>query len=370
MTLRHTILTLLGWICALAVHAHPAYRTQRLARIAQALQLTLPADLGANSCVDSVLSFQGIPIRVRTNALGEVSHVGYRLFSNDIRESLGHHAATDFMERYVLEADLRLPDDGFYSRARLVQRVRGELSLLKRNRTEAQWNMEYTARRNYRLTCILRQDTLEVAFPADAQLLLGADAKEQEEIFERELDLATSADSFPDYTQDWRALLNATPTDSVGLINEGTYLSDEIRSDLYVVQHGGDVTLLNSTAQNVKSMSNLLLTGDSRQTIPVRLTIDKYGYTRSLHVTTLARWISLLKSENNRLYFGAKNLQEGTLSCTLFVLNEALAYTHVFSVEAPLSLLSGSEEPIRALGYLYIPLQNVTESFFRAGYNQ
>jgi hypothetical protein len=83
----------------------------------------------------------------------------------------------------------------------------------------------------------------------------------------------------------------------------------------------------------------------------------------------LARLISLIKSEGCQLYFGEKKLQKGTLSCTLFVLNEELAFTHIFSIEAPLSLLDGSEEPIRAICYLYIPLQNVTESYFRAGYN-
>jgi hypothetical protein len=333
-----------------------------------------------------------VPVRVRTNALGEVSHLGYRLLPSDVREAFHCSAAMDFLERYLLEEDLRIRDDGFYSRSRLVQCAQGNLHLLMRDLTEAKWNVEYTARRSYRFVCSIGPDTLDVAFPADAQLLMGADTKEQEEIFERELDLVTASDSFPDYTRAWRELLPELPRDtvlaaskltlptdsvrtatdstSISIINEGSYLSEEIRSDLYVVQHEGNVTLLNDTTRNIKSMGNLLLTGDSRQTIPVRLTVDKYGYTRSLHLTTLARLISLLKSEGSRLYFGVKSLKEGTLSCTLFVLNEEQAYSHVFSIEAPLSLLSGSVEPIKALCYLYIPLQNVTESYFRAGYNQ
>ncbi len=360
-----TILILVGFMAFThAVNAITIYRTQRIARVARELHLVLPGELEPNLCVDSIMSYKGHPIRMCTNAFGEVSHVGYRLFSRQVKEAFGTYPVWDFLERYLLECDLNIKAPGFYSQTSLVRCNKGNLSMLFRNLDNVSFRIDYVPRRYYALTYDFGQEVLDVEMPTDGQLMIGAGSREQEEIFERDLENINLSSTVPDYTKDWTAKIDSTNTDPIYIVNQDTYLSKEIRSDLYIVRKEGVHTLLCDTLQAIKSISNKLLTGYESRNIPVEMTIDKYGYVRTKHIVTLSCLISLLKSQGCKLYFGVKGKKDNLLSCTLFALNEELAYDHVFSLYVPYSILSGGTESIKAMCYLYIPLQNVSESFF------
>ncbi len=365
MKLLGTILTVVGMMAfTQVVSAMPVYRTQRIARVARELHLVLPESAGVDTRMDSVMSYKGHPIHVCINAFGEVEHVGYRIFSQEVRESFREYPVLDFLERYLLEQDLNIKDPGFYSRSNLVRCNKGNLSMLLRDLKDVEISVDFVSRRYYWFSCKRGNEVLEVEVPADAQLLLATNSKEQEEIFERELYYVKASATFPDYTNEWKAKVDVENTDPIYVVNEGTYLSKEIRSDLYLTQKGGVHTLLCDTLQPVKSIANMMLTGASAQDVPVQLTVDKYGNVRTTYTISLSKLISLLKSEGCQPYIGVKGKKDNKLTCTLFLFNEELAYDHVFTLQVPYSVLTGGTDPVTAICYLYVPLQNVTEGFF------
>ena len=96
----------------------------------------------------------------------------------------------------------------------------------------------------------------------------------------------------------------------------------------------------------------------------MNLTLDRYGYNASEMTVDLQQFLTLCRQEGFQLYVGIKNVKSGLISATLFALNNNLGRGHVLSVEFPTAILSGSKQSLKGRLYVYIPLQNVTESFF------
>ena len=89
------------------VDAAPSFYTRCLETLSKALKLNLPDRMEADVDNDSTWHYAGKPLRVRTNAYGDVSHIGYKLF--DSQWAVAHDARPllDFLERYALEQDVR-----------------------------------------------------------------------------------------------------------------------------------------------------------------------------------------------------------------------------------------------------------------------
>ena len=89
------ILALAAQLCA----AVPRFRTPLLQRIAKSTALTLPDTMEPMADNDSTWKFRGRQLRIRTNSLGDVCHIGYKLFNNEIVALHGNRALFDFLER-------------------------------------------------------------------------------------------------------------------------------------------------------------------------------------------------------------------------------------------------------------------------------
>ena len=196
--------------------------------------------------------------------------------------------------------------------------------------------------------------------PADCQLILGANAVELETIFERDLKRVVPSA----FDCNWAEEDVSLSDDGLSVANPGSYLSDEIKSDLYLQKKEGKWALITDVEHSIESIKNILLTGCFMRDIAMALTMDRYGYRKTLLSITLQQFVEYCRLDGCVLYVGIKTHTADNVTATIFALNNELGYNHVLAVNFPTGILSGRQNSITGTSYVYIPLQNVTEDFF------
>lgn len=371
MTLRFHIAMITTAAFTFCVNAAPSFRTQCLETLSKAVKIDIPDHMGVDVDNDSTWSFAGKQLRIRTNTYGDVSHIGYKLFDSNWARSYEAQPLLDFIERYALEqdVDIKKVDKAEEASKKHVTFVEGNASMLRLRTPEMPCTIDEKERRGYSVTWGNGNRKVNMLIPADYQLLTGANAIELENIFERDVRRLTSisiADTLPDGWKD----SNISHSDNSIIASNGNYLSDMIRSDLYLQKGTGKNFLLLDTSKPLQSVNNILLTGSFTKEIPLKLTIDKYGYVKTNIEISLQQFIIYCRQENCKLYLGIKTRTDETISATLFAVNSKMAYNHMISLDFPLSILYEGKGKIKGTLYAYTPLQNITEKFFINNINQ
>ena len=354
------------WVLAACMCAATPYRLPRYEQLATALHLQLADSLRRpHSEADSVAFCKGRAVYVRMDGFGDVSHIGYRLFSPAVREQSGHSPVFDFLERYLLELDLQL--DGKQPGVRMdvdqVVVTVGSLFQLRDATPASQLavGIEVIPRKMYRFSWTLDGREGRVTIPADSQLLFGGTVIDLEQMFIRNMQRMVPI-AGDDAITDWSAR-QAKESGGALVIDGGTYQIDAIRGDVYLTRRSGRLQLLMDRKSPLRSVSNMVLTGMARQDIPLDVTFHVYGNRRdTLHVT-LQQFIEYCKADGCRLYFGTKTIDDAVLTGTLFAYNERCAYTHMLSLTVPLGVIDGGEARVAGDAYVYIPLHDITEKY-------
>ncbi len=346
--------------------AQPRFHNVLLQRMAKATALSLPDSLGILVDNDTTWQYKGRQLRVRTNALGDVSHIGYKLFHNQIVALYDNQALFDFLERYFLELDLHL--DGKSTVQRMdVDRVvlrEGNMTMMTRVKDTDPLSINYTPRRMYAVTWQINGIPLTLSFPTDCQLMLGSNAIELESIFARDVQRMPQCVDMGEALAPW-AQVHEESSGQIKQKNYGTYLSHLIGSRIYLRLHDSQWQPDITPRSPIRSACTLMLTGAPNKSVPLELVINRYGYRSEKVRITLQQLLAYFRSEGSRVYIGVKEKTDSQLAGTLFVLNEKLGANHVLPFTLPLALLSGdTSAPVKATLYAYIPLQNVTEKFF------
>lgn len=354
-----------------SVNAAVSFRTQCLEVLTKAINIELPDSIGINIDNDSTWSFSGKQLRVRTNSFGDVSHIGYKLFDSYWARSYEAQPLIDFIERYALEQDVHTKDVDKIEEAskKHVTFIEGNASMLRHRSPEMPFTIEEKERRGYSVKWGEGKQKVSMMIPADYQLITGANAIELENIFERDVRRLSSvliADTLPDSWKD----SSISRSDSLIIASNGKYLSDMIRSDLYLHEVSGKSSILLDSSKPLQSVNNILLTGHFNNEIPLELTIDKYGYVKTDIEISLQQFITYCRQENCKLYLGIKTRTADTITATLFAVNSKMAYNHMISLKFPLSILDKGKGKIKGTLYAYTPLQNITEKFFINDINQ
>lgn len=357
-------LTIILWVLAVQLCTATSYYSVRLSKIVEAVGVNLPDTMLAQVNNDTTYSFKGKPLRIRTNTFGDVSHVGYKLFNNQLMEAYGASPAFDFLERYLLELDLLLDGKSLQQRMEVDNVVisKGNVNMLRMVDENTPFSIEKVKRRGYRVTWTVKGKTLTIGFQADCQLISGCDMLEQEANLLRDLPKCVSMKA-EDVLKNWKDA-KVSSSEDVKVLDNGRYLSNLISSKIYLRNIHGKEELLCTRKSAAASINNIMLTGLFRNAISMNLVVDKYGYKTDSLIVTLQQFISYCYAEGCKIYMGIKSLSKEELSGTLFILNEDLAYNHVLSFKFPMCLLQGKDDAIAAKVYAYIPLQNVTEKYF------
>jgi len=357
-----SLLNVIVWL-AVAIQCNAAtYSSQRLRIIAERVKLAVPAVLPADTSFVVSTKFNGRSLRVNTNVYGEISHVGYRIFNEDILKANKDALVLYFVERYLLELDLCLDHRTAAQRMDIdrVALTKGNFQLLKMISVNTPFSVKELSRRMYEIDWLVNHRHVALNIPADCQLFFGENAIGLEKKFIRDIKRTTT--SIPDIEP-----VNAKTSRSdanILVVEGGKYLSEAIRGDLYFMQIHGKKELICNNSMVTRSIGNIMLTGIFRSIIPLKLKVDRYGYKADTMTVSVQQFINYCKQEHCKLYFGIKGIKNDILSGTLFALNEKMAYNHVLSVEFPIAILKDKSCVVTATLYCYIPLQNVTEKFF------
>ena len=356
---------------ALQANAALSFRTQRLEALAKAIKLGLPEQLGINIDNDSTWNYAGKTLRIRTNSYGDVSHIGYHLFDSRWAAHYEAQSLLDYIERYALEQDVPKPQTDPIEEAsrQRITFIEGKSTMVRMLTPQTPVTIQEKERRGYTVEWTNNRQKVRMLVPADYQLFIGANAIELENIFERDIcriPTALMADILPD---EW-SNCSLSHSDSILIASNGSYLSEQIRSDLYLQKGTGKNSLIVDPKRPLLSVNNILLTGYFNQEIPLELTIDKYGYLKSKLKITLQQFISYCRQEKCKLYIGIKTRTNDQITTTLFALNTQMAYNHTISLDFPLSILRDGTGVIKGTLYAYTPLQNITEKFFISNIKQ
>lgn len=353
-------------IVAATMNAAPIFHTQRLKAIAKAAHMQIPATLESNKTYEEFGMLGNRILLVETNAQGSVSHIGYKLFAPEFVEASKQRKVLRFVERYILELDLGIDE---YNRSVTeimsidnVQIAQGSWSMFKEITPEVPFTITEIKRRGYSIAWQLGEEKLEILFPADCQLILGADQPELESMFCNkilQMDARQDSTSIGHWEEE-----DMTHSNNMWIVERGKYLSDLIRGDIYLVETENGKELYCSSKNLVRSVSNIMLTGIFKRDIPMQMEVNCYGARKDTIQTTLQKFVSLCREEGCELYFGIKAVSEQYMSGTLFALNNTLGYNHMLSIVLPTDILENDAAETRARCYVYIPLQNVTEEFF------
>ncbi len=356
------------------INAEPRFKTKELKRMAGVLRLAVDeSTLHPGLDTDSTWSYQGRPLHVVVNQLGDVCHIGLPLFNREIMQFYENRELFYFLETLALQQILpESADDRDIRKARQskVTFVKGSGKMLLKVAPDTPFTLDQIERKGYRISWTTAAGQLPISLPADYQLLCATEARELEEIIERDLPRMPLGDITPYVVERmWQTAERSRGGDNTVLLSYGAYLSDRISSDVCLGKsHDGQYVPQYAATLPLRSVRNLLLTGASQTDLALNLTLDRYGYKTTAMQIALQQFLRYCLQECCTLYVGIKQHTDSEVTATLFALNKALGYNHMLTVNVPLTVLTGDSNAITGRLYAYIPLQDVADSFFNTTY--
>lgn len=353
MTKRGIILLMVA-TCWISMRA-TTFDTQRLERLAGYLKLQQLDTLQTG--VTNSYSYRQHPLTIRKNEWGEIEHIGLLLFPQALRQ-LQPLPIYDFLERYLL-ARMATPsssEDGIKMQWDKVHFNVGTAATALKLDTTAAFNNEYIDLHAYRVSWTMNdKKELELSFDMNYQLMMGCDAVELEHRFIRHLN----------------RYLPHTINISRQLPKEGTeytqadsyYMSPMVRNDIYYTRKSKrkEWRLVDDAARATKTINNWMVAVDSKNELPLEITVDKYGYEVDSVQTTYKAWQQLCMEEGCQPYYGLKSKNDGVYAGTVFMVNRTGGYVHLLSINTPESALKDRKSSMsHARMYAYIPLYNVS----------
>ena len=124
--------------------------------------------------------------------------------------------------------------------------------------------------------------------------------------------------------------------------------------------------LIDSLNSPTKALRNMMTSPEFRGNPELQLTLDKYGYkTEQLNVP-YKNWLQLCLDEGCTPYFGLKRKTAAGYEGTVLMVNRQVGYLHLLSVTVPLlTMTSNGNGPLSGRLYVYVPLHNVDDVFFK-----
>jgi hypothetical protein len=363
-----TSLYALGWMIVLCCassfsYGRVTYATDRLQAMAARLSIRELDTLSAGTYTG--FRFRQHPLAIRVNMCNEVEHIGFKLFDTSLMDN--HPSPVyDFLERYLLELSFLSESDRYLKMG--IDKVRPETG-----NTDVIYN--FTGSEGFRINLIELlsyrvawerngKEILALSFPMDYQLLSGCNAIELERNFVRNISRFTVGAGFNDLF-----FADDPGKEEKYYIREGGhYRIDAIRNDLYYVKADTGWELVSDTSKLYWSASNMMLSPDTPGEYDLEMELDEYGYKSEKITVGLKEWISFCQKEGCTPYFGIKAKNDSDITGTVFMVNTTGGYCHMLSATIPLSCMDTHRGTIRGRLFVYIPLHNVSEKYFRFDY--
>lgn len=298
---------------------------------------------------------------VRVNKYDEVEHIGFRLFSDQVRIEQGSFIP-DFLERYFLELAINGREEA-ENRMRMDHvtfETGGFDSFLSLNGTE---DVDITCLifRGYRVSWIVQEnEVLSISFPMDYQMMAGCNAIELEENFLRDINrYHFNSDDFPqlDYPD-----FNDTLLGRYYVIEGEQYLCNVIRNDFFLVRDSSFWRPVCGKYKPYWTSCNMAVSEHPIGNFILDVTLDKYGYTTENFSIPLNEFIAWGKSEGGKAYFGISSRDSLYIHGTMFMPFEEKGVCHMLVMKIPLTAICEKGGNIYGRLYVNIPQHNLYNS--------
>lgn len=348
------------FILNISVCGQVQFATVRLQSMANLLSLDIK-----NLELDKkeAFSYLGHPLNIRINKWNEIEHIGYRLFSNTIREN-NPSPIYDFLERYFLEIDL-LKDIDKSIRLAIdkIQLSNQDLGIIHTLNGTEDFKINMLNLKKYQVTWSKNGlNILTVTFDMDYQLLSGCNIIEAEKRLIKDLQRYQPEEhkkSKPDFP-------HITSNNQFWQEEFGSYILEEIHHTLYYKNNKENGwKLVEDISHPIWSTFNLMLSADTDNNYELEITIDLYGYDNKKIIIPLKKWIGFCHSQGCKSYLGIKTHNEKTITGTVFIVNEEMGYNHMLTIELNKDIITNHNGKIQSRLYTYIPLHNVSDNYFQ-----
>ena len=298
---------------------------------------------------------------VRVNQWDEVEHIGFRLFSEQVRAEQNTFI-TDFLERYFLElaiagrkeAESQMQIDHF------VFETGGFDDFLTLNGTE-DVDITYLVFRGYRVAWLADdKEIISISFPMDYQMMTGCNAIELENNFLR--DIARFKFNKEDFPQLEMPNFFDTLLGKYYVIEGEQYICNVIRNDIFLERDSTNWHPVCGIHKPYWSSCNLAVSEQPIGNFTLEGTLDKYGYTSEKFTIPMNEFIAWGKSEGGKAFFGASSKDSLYIHGTLFLSFEDKGICHMMVLKIPLKSIKERKGPIYGRLYVNIPQHNLYNS--------
>ena len=353
-----TVLLLAGLVPASAA----SFATDRLQSIAKSLKLQGLDHLAEGNYTH--YKYRAHALNVRVNKYGEIEHIGLCLFPQ-WRRDVSPSPIYDFLERNLLERLMPNLDESirFKLGGEHVHFIKGSAqTALSIDTTDV--NGFYEERidyKTYRVSWNKKEhEALKITFDMDYQLLSGCNSIELDSRF---MQMLRRFKQHPYQTKELKF-----PDQGNFYVESGdTFLIRGFRNDLYYEYHSGKWILTHDPNAVSKVLSNMMLSLDFSGSPQLTVSLDKHSDEKSTLVLPYKNWLQLCLDEGCVPFFGIKERNETAYKGTVLLANPRGGYAHLLSVTIPIeTLLNGGNGPVRGYLFVYIPLHNVSNDYFKS----
>jgi hypothetical protein len=353
-----TLLLLAGLVPASAT----TFATDRLQSIAKCLQLPGLDNLTEGNYTH--YKYRTHALNVRVNKFGEIEHIGLCLFP-EWRRNVSPSPIYDFLERNLLERQLTGLDGAIMHKLQnehVYFIIGSAQTAMKLDTLDVNgFSEERVDLKSYRTTWVRNgREVLKITFDMDFQMLSGCDAMELERRYATRLVRFQPDVLPPNTTTDF-------PVDANSYVQKGdTLFIKEMRNDLYYEQ-GNNGWQLSCNPQNPNQFLNNMLISPYFQGNPIlKLSLKKYTYEDEGITLPYRKWLLMCQKEGCITYFGIKEKTTNGYTGTVVAVNRRAGFAHLLSVEVDeQTLQKKGNGTINARLYIYIPLHNVSEQYFK-----
>ena len=322
--------------------AQTVFRTAELQRLATVLAID-PATLqeGYNYLDADRQSL------VVTKTNHTVSHIGLRLFNEDMRK-MGETSVMDFLERYFLQ--LKYPPKVTSAKNMIredqFQFITGTLQTVGELKPTDVFSLNYDKRLYTASWTREGQPLLVVSFPVEYELISGENKIEAENHLQTDI-LATN-------------ITNEAPKPAAELGKPFESFSGKLYQ-----QRG---VLIYSERHPAETVANMMISQQIKGAFDLSLTQMSYGFKKTTFSVPLRQWISFCQNHGCQLYVGIEDVKEnGDVSAVVLAVNEAENYNHVLTLTVPSDMIRTRQGQIDARIYPYVPTHNVANLFAAYG---
>lgn len=359
---RLLTLIIILWPVTISLSAMDAdtlvYTTDRLASMGRQLELRPPLDDN-----NPRLSYNGLPLTLRSDGKNRVSHLGYSLFG-DLNRNPMMAPALDFVERYTLEAALPLPRMKTLAKQLLEDDVTfhgctlATLPVMSSDSTLSV-KVENLQGRRYRVAWFKgSKNSHSIEFPLSYDLLSGCDIDENERRLPPEIkSFKPSLDqsSPPETSLDETLGIYVTPS--------GSYFVDGLTSARYYEEYEGELEPLYDLDFPAHTAANLLTGTDIENGFDIDIKFRKYNYAIDRFTVPVSQLVGYFIAQGCRPYFGVIKLADGEIVGESLFVNESMGYCHAMKITMRERDLIDRRGVIQARLVSYIPVSKISNIF-------